>query len=225
MPTLRERKAEKTRVAIHKAAMRLFAERGYAATTVADIAEAADVSRATFFSYYPSKDDVVFGAAPAAIAALTASLEVSLSDAGVLAAVREWLSSLAGWLDDEDLPLQLRLQREVPAVAVRRLVLGRQLEDLLAGHLERELRGDAPQTAARLAAASIVTALDVIERSVAERIRSEGRPPRPDELAAILDRAMAFVAGGLRELGFNQPAGEASPPRDASAARVQEPRA
>ena len=38
----------------------MFIERGYEATTIADIAEAADVSRATFFSYYASKDDVVF---------------------------------------------------------------------------------------------------------------------------------------------------------------------
>ncbi|HEX5812438.1 MAG TPA: TetR family transcriptional regulator, partial [Pseudonocardia sp.] len=39
--------------------MRLFRDRGYAATTVDDIAAAAEVSRSTFFRYFPSKEDVV----------------------------------------------------------------------------------------------------------------------------------------------------------------------
>ena len=57
---LRERKKLRTREAIARAALDLFAERGYQQTTVAEIAEAAEVSKGTLFAYFPSKEEIVF---------------------------------------------------------------------------------------------------------------------------------------------------------------------
>lgn len=56
---LRERKKQETAERIYRTALNLFSERGYDATTVEEIAQAADVAKGTFFNYFPTKDAVL----------------------------------------------------------------------------------------------------------------------------------------------------------------------
>lgn len=193
MSGLRERKKKATRDAIHHGAMRLFAEHGFAGTTIDQIAEAADVSRATVFSYFPTKEDIVFGEAPQAIDALESALRDAPS---AVAVVRGWLRGLSGWIEPE-LLLQRRLAAEVPAVGACRLRILAGVERVVAEALEREL-GD--RLASRLAASSMIAALQVAEDTGAARMEEGGRALTEDEVDAVLDTAIAYTEAGIAAL-------------------------
>jgi AcrR family transcriptional regulator len=72
--SLRERKKRLTRAAIFDAAQRLFAERGFDDVTVAQIADAANISVKTLFSYVRSKEELVFGDGPTVLDAVVAAV-------------------------------------------------------------------------------------------------------------------------------------------------------
>src|ERR1700758_881464 len=55
----RERRTAETRERLFRAALDLFAKKGFVETTVEDITEAADVGKGTFFNYFPSKDHIL----------------------------------------------------------------------------------------------------------------------------------------------------------------------
>lgn len=77
---LRERNRSRTATEIADAAVRLFRTKGYDATTVADIADAAGVSVRTFFRYFPTKEDVVFAGHQRHLAALCEAVSEAARD-------------------------------------------------------------------------------------------------------------------------------------------------
>jgi AcrR family transcriptional regulator len=132
--SLRERKKATTRTRLMTVALRLFAERGFEATTVEDIAAAADVAPRTFFRYFPTKVDVLFGDHRDFVDLLRETLETRPDHEPVIDAVRR--ASLA-WLDrvlaDPELFLvRSRLAAGVPAAHAHGRYLDAEYEDVIA---------------------------------------------------------------------------------------------
>lgn len=76
----RERKKERTRAQIYDAAMELFLARGYAAVTIEDICDAADVARGTFFLHFPTKDALLGEYGRQALAELAVLVDAGKQD-------------------------------------------------------------------------------------------------------------------------------------------------
>jgi AcrR family transcriptional regulator len=125
MSGLRERKKAKTHAAIQEHALRLFREQGYEATTVEQIAAAADVSQSTFFRYFPSKEDVVLHDAFDPI--LFASFGEQPAELTPIQALRASMAEVFGALTPEELALER--QREELILSVPEL-RARMLDDL-----------------------------------------------------------------------------------------------
>ncbi|WP_370945240.1 TetR family transcriptional regulator [Amycolatopsis sp. cg5] len=117
---LRERKKAKTRAAIQRHALRLFREQGYAATTVDQIAEAAEISQSTFFRYFPTKEDtVLYDGLDPVLMRVFAEQPAELSPtAAIRTTMRQVFDSLAGedWEIEQD---RQRLTFEVPELRAR----------------------------------------------------------------------------------------------------------
>jgi AcrR family transcriptional regulator len=99
-PGLRERKKQKTRWAIQAHAMRLFAQQGYDATTVEQIAEAAEVSPSTFFRYFKTKEDVVIHDRYDDM--MVAGIKAAPAELGLVGAMRHAFRMMSGLIDDAE---------------------------------------------------------------------------------------------------------------------------
>jgi AcrR family transcriptional regulator len=73
----RQRRSAEIRERLFRAALQLFAKKGFAETTVEDITEAADVGKGTFFNYFPSKDHILVAFGEMQLGKLEAAIEVA----------------------------------------------------------------------------------------------------------------------------------------------------
>ena len=195
---LRERKKLQTRARIADAALRLFKERGFDQTTVAEVAAAADVSVKTVFNYFPAKEDLFFDRAD----------EVE----------QIWLDAVADRRPDE--PLLAGLRRRVlsrfadhpngPGVDFRKVLAGSTLlqargqqmwashEDAIAGALAERLGAGADDATARVLAHQVLSIHPMMLRMV-ELWTEQGEPPVEvrDRALQLINRAFDILERGL----------------------------
>ncbi|WP_245192193.1 TetR/AcrR family transcriptional regulator [Amycolatopsis azurea] len=136
--SLRERKRARTRQALIDAATELFERKGYDETTVADIAAAAEIGARTFFSYFASKEELLFPEADARIQAAIEAIATREPTEGPADVLLRALGEVSDTSDDLVSPLsalRLRMIQTVPAVRGRALQLQLDAQREIAKHL------------------------------------------------------------------------------------------
>jgi AcrR family transcriptional regulator len=136
-PSLRDRKRARTRQAIVDAAVELFERDGYDATTVADIAAAAEIGTRTFFSYFPSKEEVLFPEMDERVRTSVAVIAARRPDERPVDVLLRGLDEASAGSDMTGRlgALRMRLVRTVPAVRGRGLQLQQDGMREIARHL------------------------------------------------------------------------------------------
>lgn len=157
----RERKRRETRERIQQAAMSLFLERGFDATTVEEIAESADVSKRSFFDYFPSKEDVVFAWQDSFAEHLMQAIASRPAGETAVKAVQFGLvSALVSAADERSLAIG-ELIRNTPTLRARDQLKYAKLEAKLTEGLKARASGLEEQRRMRLLAAVVMGALRV----------------------------------------------------------------
>ncbi|MCA2226927.1 TetR/AcrR family transcriptional regulator [Nonomuraea aurantiaca] len=200
MVGLRERKKQRTRRALIDAALRLFDEKGFEETTLAEIAAEAEVSTRTFFSYFASKEDVLFFDGASRMALATEMIASRMPGEHVGDLLLRLVRASLQWASDDDFrlldaPLRMRLIMTVPSLQARalhllfdsQLQLARALEDAFSDELD-------PVDAA----AAVGALIGATKLAVISTINRGGSLEQAEEAAV---RAAQLALRGLSSIG------------------------
>ena len=199
----RDRKKRQTRDRIQEAALDLFTTHGYRNTTIAAIAEHADVATRTVTLHFPTKEDLLFADDPFTPSSLAERLAGRTAPA--LEVVREWLRETMGALDRRDAD-RYREPGEIWARRTRRATLiaedgdlrgraraaYRALERLIATAIAEDMNVPADALAPRLTAYAIVGGL--------RELYTTHEVTHDADLWALVDRVFDFARAGLKQL-------------------------
>jgi AcrR family transcriptional regulator len=199
---LRERKRQRTREALISAAMRLFEQKGYEQTTVAEIAASAEVSTKTFFNHFASKDEVLFPHLSARIDEAVAVIEQrkpaeKIVDVLMRAMEHMLADAVRDELDGGLASVRLPMIISVPSVQAATLHRYFQAEARLADALHRAYPDilDGPGAGAAIGSlmgAALSAALVCLQRGdTSEQVQAAAR------------QAIGIAVAGLRSLDIN----------------------
>ena len=188
---LRERKKQKTLERIRREAYRLFAENGYEATTVDQIADAAEISPSTFFRYFPTKEDVVVQ--DEYDPALAEAIRARPADEPMVDALLNALKGPLGQMleqDREELLLRTRIMFSDPAIRARSVAEQQRSEDAIAAVIAERAGRDAADLEVKCAAAAIIAVFTTLVRHWVEGGGTE-------DLAGLYERHLPLLSRGL----------------------------
>jgi AcrR family transcriptional regulator len=187
---LRERKKARTKASIQEQALRLFREQGYAATTVEQIAAAAEISPSTFFRYFPTKEDVVLQDEYDPM--IVEAFKAQPAELSPIAALRGAVHAGFAQMSAEEVALsreRLELVRSVPEVRARMLDEFARNVQMIAEVVAERVGRRPDELAMRTFAGALVGAVQAALMAWAE-------DPDADYMA-LIDAAMAHVEAGV----------------------------
>ncbi len=208
--SLRESNKARTRLSISDTATRLFVQRGFENVTVAEIAQAAQVSVKTVFNYFSSKEELFFDRADAVRDALLGAIASRPAGTPMLEALRAVLADrrvpfdTEGWraLRDPERYEQYRsfvaTEYASPALRARRLVIADQWGDAFAELFETELHD---RHAARVLAAMVVGVMSLRERELSAAVLERASARTAERrVRAVVDEGFARLARAFADL-------------------------
>ncbi|MGW3283540.1 TetR/AcrR family transcriptional regulator [Streptomyces sp. NPDC001002] len=188
---LREIKMERTRQLIADTAIALFDEQGFDATTVEQIAAAAEVGPRTVYRYYPTKEALVVRFTEEALHTALAELRGLPAEVPLPQALFQVVDSVRRTIEDD-----AERRKAVYRIIVRTRSLHAELRavnwlwrESLAEEIRRRTGGRTTETVAALAAANVAA---VVEIAVAEWARSD----EPAALSLAVEQALALLRTG-----------------------------
>ncbi len=211
--SLRERKKQHTRETIARVALDLFHEHGFQQTTIAQIAEAANVSPRTVSTYFPAKEDLVFPDRETTFQGLGARMRDRPPGETAADAIRSWIASeLPTWKLQSDVA---RKQREViladAGLQAHQQAMMLEGEQLVAEAIAHDLDASPDELEPRMAAAATFAIFNVLGEAKQPRDAAPCAAPFDEiDLAgamALVERALRFVDAGIRALRDDPDAG------------------
>ena len=202
---LRERKKRAAREAIATTARRLFAERGFDAVTVAEVAAAAQVSEKTVFNYFPTKEDLAFAGREEGIERFVTAIAERPAGDAVLDVFRGMTHTVLDVLvagGDEDLLAVARIIRGSRALQERLTVGWEPGADAITAVVAETSGADPDDLVPAIVARTLwFTHRSIFRAALTGLLTGEDREQLAARLRVAADRAYDQLAGGLGEYG------------------------
>ncbi len=212
LPGLRERKKQKTRRLISETARALFAGRGFEAVSVSEVANAAEVSEATVFNYFPTKEDLVYEGLERFEEEMLRAVRERPPGESVVQAFGRFVLEVRGALavdDKESATRLLKISRMIaasPALRAREREIFSRYADSLGALIAGETGADTGDLRAWVVAHALID----LHGSLVAHVRKRMLEESPDfrriarEVRTQGERALRLLEGGLAGYGVKR---------------------